>query len=104
MPVLLLQMQGEHREFVYGTDFKWYLMEGGHHEVSLRAGVAFRQADALIANLLVEYDAFLFNFCYDANISGLATASHGIGAFELGLVYRLSKGSKKTKALKCQPY
>ena len=104
MPLLLIQMQGEHREWVYGTDIKWYLMEGGNHEVSLRAGVAFRQADALIANLLVEYDALLFNFCYDANISGLATASHGIGAFELGLVYRLAKGSKKTKAIKCQPY
>lgn len=104
MPVILIQRQGEHQEWVYGADVKWYLMEGGHHEVSLRMGLAFRHADAIIANLLVEYDAFLFNFCYDANISGLATATHGIGAFEVGLVYRLSKGSKKTKAIKCQPY
>ena len=44
------------------------------------------------------------NFCYDANISGLATASNTIGAFEVGVVYRMSKGSKKTKAIKCTPY
>lgn len=104
MPVVLFQMQGEYRELVYGADIKWYLVENGHHQFSLRAGLAYRQADALIANLLVEYDAFLFNFCYDANISGLAAASRTIGAFELGIVYRLSKGSKKTKALKCTPY
>ena len=104
MPVLLLQLQGQHRELVYGADLKWYLVENGRHQVSLRAGLAYRHADAIIANLLIEYDAFLFNFCYDANISGLATASNTIGAFEIGMVYRMPKTSKKTKALKCQPY
>ena len=104
LPVVLFQMQGEYRELVYGADFKWYLVEGGQHQISLRAGLAYRQADAIIANLLMEYDAFLFNFCYDANISGLATASNTIGAFEIGIVYRMSKRGKKTKALKCTPY
>ena len=104
MPVLMFQMQGKYQELVYGADIKWYLVESGQHQISLRAGLAYRQADALIANLLMEYDAFLFNFCYDANISGLSTASNTIGAFELGVVYRMSKGTKKTKAIKCQPY
>ena len=104
MPVMLLQLQGKYHELVYGVDFKWYLDEGSRHQISLRVGLAYRHGDALIANLLMEYDAFLFNFCYDANISGLATASNTIGAFEIGMVYRLSKGEKKTKALKCQPY
>ena len=104
MPVVLVQLQGEYRELVYGADVKWYLDEGGHHQVSIRAGMAYRHGDALIANLLMEYDAFLFNFCYDANISGLAAASNTIGAFEVGMVYRMSKGNKKTKAIKCQPY
>ena len=104
MPVVLVQLQGEYRELVYGADIKWYLVESGQHQISLRAGLAYRQADALIANILIEYDALLFNFCYDANISGLATASNTIGAFEVGVVYRMSKGSKKTKAIKCTPY
>lgn len=104
MPVLLFQMQGDYRELVLGTDIKWYLAEGGHHQISLRTGLAYRYADAIIVNLLMEYDAFLFNFCYDANISGLVPASNTIGAFELGMVYRMTKGKKKTKALKCTPY
>ncbi len=104
LPVVMAQTQGKHRELVYGTDVKWYLEEGGAREVSVRAGVAYRHADALIANLMVEYDAFLFTFCYDANVSGLSVASGGVGAFEAGIVYRLVKGNKKTKALKCPRY
>lgn len=101
MPVLMFQRQGEYQELVYGADLKWYLQEGGQHEVSLKSGVAFRQADALIANLVMEYDALIFTFCYDANISDLVAASGSIGAFEIGLVYCLARGKKRTKAIKC---
>ncbi len=104
LPVLMCQVQGKHREVVFGGDVKWYIEEGGSREVSLRAGVAMRAADALIANLMLEYNSLLFTFSYDANISGLAVASGGMGAFEAGLVYRLAKGNKKTKALKCPQY
>ncbi len=104
LPVLMTQVQGKHREVVFGGDVKWYIEEGGSREVSLRAGVAMRAADALIANLMLEYNSLLFTFSYDANISGLAVASGGMGAFEAGLVYRLAKGNKKTKALKCPQY
>lgn len=104
LPVLMGQVQGKHREVVFGGDVKWYIEEGGSREVSLRAGVAMRAADALIANLMLEYNSLLFTFSYDANISGLAVASGGMGAFEAGLVYRLAKGNKKTKALKCPQY
>lgn len=104
LPVLMSQVQGKHREVVFGGDVKWYIEEGGSREVSLRAGVAMRAADALIANLMLEYNSLLFTFSYDANISGLAVASSGMGAFEAGLVYRLAKGNKKTKSLKCPQY
>ena len=104
LPVFLYQMQGRHREWIYGLDFKWYLEEGGSREISLRAGVAMRHLDAVIANLVVEYNAFLFTFCYDANISGLSVASGSFGAIEAGVVYRLSKGTRKTRAIKCPVY
>ena len=104
LPVFLCQLQGKHRELVYGADLKWYIEEGGARQVSLRAGVAMRHLDAVIASLMVEYNAFLFTFCYDANISGLSVASGSFGAIEAGLVYRLSKGSRKTKSIKCPVY
>lgn len=104
MPVTMMQWQGKHQELVYGMDVKWYLEEGGAHEISLRAGLAMRHADAVIATLMMEYDALLFSFCYDANVSGLAAASNTFGAIEIGLVYRLPEGKKKQKAIKCPMY
>lgn len=104
LPVVMCQMQGDHRELIYGADVKWYIDEGGAREVSLRGGLAMRHADALIANLMIEYDAFLFSFSYDANISGLSVASGGLGAFEMGLVYRFARNGKKTKRIKCPQY
>lgn len=104
LPVVLWQHQGKHSELVYGADLKWYIEEDGAREVSLRAGLAFRHADAIIANLMMEYGAFLFTFSYDANVSGLSVASGGIGAFEGGMVYRFTSGSKKTKRIKCPQY
>ncbi len=104
MPILLLQAQGQYREVVYGADVKWYLAEEGGRQMSVRAGLAFRQNDALIANLIIEYNALAFTFCYDANISDLVAASGGVGALEVGLVYRLSKDQRKTKRIKCPTY
>ena len=104
LPVFLCQFQGRHREWIYGADLKWYIEEGGARQVSLRAGVAMRHLDAVIASLMVEFNAFLFTFCYDANISGLSVASGSFGAIEAGVVYRLNQGSRKTKAIKCPVY
>lgn len=104
MPIVLFQAQGEYRELLYGADVKWYLAEGGQNQMSLRTGLALRHGDALIANLMVEYNAFVFTFCYDANISDLVAASGGVGALEVGMVYRLSKGKRKTMRIKCPTY
>lgn len=104
MPIVLFQAQGEYRELLYGADLKWYLAEGGQSQMSLRAGLAMRQGDALIANLMIEYNAWVFTFCYDANISDLIAASGGVGALEVGMVYRLSKGNRKTMKIKCPTY
>ena len=104
IPTVMCQLQGPYRELLYGADIKWYLQEGGMHEVSLRSGLTYRHADALIADLIIEYDNLVMTFCYDANISQLSAASRYIGAFEVGLVYRLPKGSKKVKAIACPKY
>lgn len=104
IPTVMFQTQGSYRELLYGADLKWYLQEGGAHEVSLRSGLALRHGDALIADLIVEYDNLVMTFCYDANISQLSAASRYIGAFEVGLVYRLPKSHKKIRAIACPKY
>ena len=100
LPVLLVQLQPNYREVVYGADVKWYIEEGMRQQVSLRAGLACRHGDAIIANVMMEYNAFLFHFCYDANVSQLSSASRYIGAFEGGIVYRLAP-TGRPKKIKC---
>ncbi len=104
MPTVLFQAQGEYRELLYGADIKWYLAEGGSDQMSLRAGLALRHGDALITNLMIEYNALVFTFCYDANISDLIAASGSVGALEVGMMYRLSRGNHKTRRIKCPAY
>lgn len=104
IPTVMYQSQGIYYELLYGADLKWYLQEGGMHEVSLRSGLAFRHGDALIANLMIEYDNLVMTFCYDANVSQLSAASSYIGAFEVGLVYRMPKSHRKIRAVACPKY
>lgn len=103
LPVLLVQLQGNYREAVLGADWKWYIEEGSQKQISFRTGLAYRFRDAVIANLIVEYNAFLLTFCYDANVSRLTPASRYVGAFEAGLVYRLTFENKMRK-IKCPDF
>lgn len=100
LPTLMAQVQGRYRELIYGMDLKWYVEEIARHQVSFATGAAYRHGDALVTHLTMEYDAFVFAFYYDANLSSLSTASHTLGAFEVGIVYRLVR-DKGIRAVKC---
>lgn len=102
MPVVLWQMQHQYRELVAGCDVKWYVSEGGSDVVSTSAGIRYRALDAVFLEYTFEYNAFLFCFNYDANLSRLTPASHTVGAFELGVVYRANPHQHvKRKAVPC---
>lgn len=100
LPTLMAQVQGQYRELIYGMDVKWYVGESSRHQVSFATGAASRLGDAFVTHLTMEYDAFIFAFYYDANLSSLSAASHTLGAFEVGVVYRLVH-DKGVRAIKC---
>ena len=90
-PVAAYQRQSHFEELLYGCDVKWYLDERPRHYLAFGAGLLHRYGDALSLNISVDWRSWTFAFCYDANLSRLAQASHTIGAFELGIVYLLRK-------------
>lgn len=100
MPALLAQMQKEYHEVIGGVDVKWYIEESAQRQLSVGGGLAWRVGDALLADFMMEYDAFLFMLCYDTNVSRLAGASKTIGAFELGVVYRIGRRAR-SMTIKC---
>lgn len=101
MPVAAVQFQYNNMEILAGTDFKYIVDESSRRLLSFQFGAAYRWADAVIFDIGVEYNQYLFFFLYDANLSKLTPASNSIGAFEVGIVYRLNRGRQKYQALPC---
>jgi type IX secretion system PorP/SprF family membrane protein len=102
LPTLAFQWQNNYSEYILGLDAKWYLRESSRELVAFAAGLTYRWRDAMNVTLSMDYNAFLFAFSYDANLSKLTTASRSIGAFEMQVVYHLDHSSKiKHKALPC---
>lgn len=91
LPVVGFQMQKEFSELVYGADLKWYFNERPRNYLAFSAGLLGRHGDALSVNLAVEWTAWIFGLSYDANLSTLAEASHTLGAFEIGVIYKIGK-------------
>lgn len=91
LPVVGFQRQKEFSELVYGVDFKWYFNERPQHYLAFSAGLLGRHGDALAVNLAVEWTSWIFALSYDANLSTLAEASHTLGAFEVGVIYKINK-------------
>ena len=103
LPVVGYQRQKSFNELVYGADVKWYLNEHARNYLALSAGLLGRHGDAMSVNLSVEWTSWIFAFSYDANLSTLAEASHTLGAFEIGILYKIGKkdSSRHRGALPC---
>lgn len=101
LPLATAQFQKRYTEILFGTDFKYYVDDNSKRYLAFSAGASYRWADALIFNFAAEYNAYTIFFHYDANISKLTHASKSIGAFEVGLLYRLNRKNNKYKPLPC---
>lgn len=102
LPLAAFMLQKNYRETMLGCDVKWYLSESSGHIFNVSSGLHYRWRDAILIELVAEWNSFAFAFTYDANISKLTPASKSVGAFELGIVYRtLSGRSFKRKAIPC---
>ena len=105
-PTVLLQFQQQYSEFLYGLKARYDISNRAYFKNNLFAGVFFRQMDAIVITAGLEYDNWVFGAGYDVNISGLKTASHTVGAVEIGLVYLIKekKRVKKVKSIPCPTF
>ncbi|MCQ2299466.1 MAG: PorP/SprF family type IX secretion system membrane protein [Bacteroidales bacterium] len=102
LPLLACQFQKNNTEVIAGCDAKWYLNETSSGTTAFSAGIRYRLVDALYTEFALEHNAFIFFLDYDANLSKLTPASKSLGAFELGIVYRINKNQPiKRKAMPC---
>ena len=101
LPVVGYQRQRNFNELVYGCDVRWYVDENPRSSLAFSAGIIGRHADAAAIDLAVLWRSWTFAFCYDVNLSRLATASHTIGSFEVGVVYMIHKDNRRRRAIQC---
>lgn len=101
LPVVGYQHQAAYSELVYGCDARWYLNERPSDYLAFSAGLMGRHGDAMTVNLAVLWHEWTFALSYDANLSKLAEASHTLGAFEIGILYIITKKDRRTSAIPC---
>ncbi|MBQ6047549.1 MAG: PorP/SprF family type IX secretion system membrane protein [Bacteroidales bacterium] len=101
MPIVAVQWQKQYLEPVGGFDFKYYADATPRRYLAFAAGVNYRWADAVVFDFSTEINALTLFLSYDANLSRLRPASHTVGAFEVGMVYRLVRKRNKYKPLPC---
>ncbi|MCX7696865.1 MAG: PorP/SprF family type IX secretion system membrane protein [Bacteroidales bacterium] len=92
IPEVLTAFQGPARMITFGMGGRFMLKEQSRYtgfvkESALTLGGYFRVGDAINPYLTFEVGSFAFGLVYDINISGLAKASNGRGAFEILLQY-----------------
>jgi type IX secretion system PorP/SprF family membrane protein len=90
VPGFFFCKQGKANELFLGSLFRFQLKEsskitGYVKGSSLSAGVYYRNRDAVVTSVLFEFSQYAIGLSYDVNLSGLKTASHGLGGLEIAL-------------------
>jgi hypothetical protein len=91
-PSFLAQLQGKNLEVIAGSLFRYFLSidskyTGYNRRSAIGLGVYYRNQDAMITSLLLEYKAYAIGVSYDLNISQLKAASSFKGGMEITIRY-----------------
>ncbi|MGP8217496.1 MAG: PorP/SprF family type IX secretion system membrane protein [Bacteroidia bacterium] len=89
-PGLIYYQQGGANEFYIGSLVRFMLQQnskytGAFKSAALSIGAYYRNQDAVVAAMLLEYANYALGVSYDFNTSSLTPASQGMGGFELSL-------------------
>lgn len=102
-PAIYYSTQGPNRELFLGSNFKYYFSESSSMKRNLYLGFWYRNKDALVPLLGVEYDAWRVAVNYDINISDLEVASNNRGGIEFSLTYIINTFKPKNIKFKRCP-
>lgn len=96
-PAVQYSRQLKFAELVLGSEAKLIMKDETTSRYAVIGGLFFRNKDAIIPSVAIEYNKFRIGFSYDLNISGLKTASNGKGGPEISLIYQSIKIKSKTQ-------
>lgn len=91
-PSAIVYKQGPSYEAYFGAFVRFTLQEGSKYtkllnETALSLGGYYRNADAFVPAVFLEYSNFTVGVSYDLTVSALKTSVQGMGGLELSLRY-----------------
>jgi len=97
--------QGKARDILLGSDVRYILKDKSQRTTAFNVqtfgmGLFYRNFDALFVRASYEHYGFKLSLGYDFNISTLATASRGLGGFELALRWTIDDPFVETRIKK----
>jgi type IX secretion system PorP/SprF family membrane protein len=104
-PGVYYMQQGKARDILVGSDVRYVLRDKSQRTTAYQIstfglGLYYRNFDALFIRGSYEYFGFKISLGYDFNISSLATASRGLGGFELALRWTIDDPFVETRIKK----
>lgn len=103
LPSLLFSSQGKFREVLFGSDVR-YRFQGQRSLVNnLYGGLWYRNKDAVIISIGVDYQQWNVGMSYDINTSDLKTATNRRGGLEIAVTYILKTFNPNIRRYKVCP-
>ncbi len=89
-PIINFSLQGSARELILGSLINYTLKEqskitGYNKGSAISIGAYYRNKDAIIPMMLLEFSQYAIGISYDLNTSGLTSATRGKGGIEISL-------------------
>lgn len=102
-PALYAQFQGPAMEILMGADYRVLLNEGSKvtgnlQRTAIALGLFYRNQDAMIARMMVDYGGITAGFSYDINISSLSEVTKARGGAEFFLRWTMENPFSATRA------
>ena len=95
VPSFSLSTQGKYRELVVGSSVKYTLLDKLGQYRALYGGLWYRNNDACILSVGMDYQRWFVGLSYDINFSKLTPASRTRGGFEIATRYILTRFKPK---------
>lgn len=102
LPSILASFQGKYSEILIGSNFRYRLLSAAFQK-NLYGGFWYRNQDALILSVGMDYYQWKVGMSYDINLSDLDEASDKKGGLEIAVVYIIQNFKPLNKRYKRCP-
>lgn len=93
-PGAMAAFQGNAREIVAGAQYQRIMSAKPYNYTVMTYGIHYRFNDAIILSAQLRYLQWRFGFSYDVNVSGLYSATSGLGGPELSIIYKVPRATR----------